>query len=142
MRCDGEGSGGAGGSGSKSSRLSDSFTPPTPSVIVWWTFWRNAGPASFEAFHDGELPQRTGSVEGRRRHCCRQIEQLPHPAGRRDRDGPEVVVEVEIVVGHPFGGSEAEGGRDDAVAEAWDRHDGLLDLGAHAGRRREHAREC
>ena len=42
MRCVGEGSGGAGGSGSKSSRLSDSFTPPTPSVIVWWTFWRNA----------------------------------------------------------------------------------------------------
>ncbi len=37
------------------------------------------------------------------------------------------------MVGHPLGRGEAEGGRDDAVAEAWDRLDGLLDLGAHAG---------
>ena len=91
------------------------------------------GSTAFEAFHDGELPQRTGPVEGRRRHRRRQVEQLPHPAGRRDGDGPEVVVEVEIVVGHPLGRGEAEGGSHDAVAEPWDRLDGLLDLGAHAG---------
>src|SRR4249919_1857753 len=90
-------------------------------------------PSAFQSFYDGELPQWTRPVEGRRRHRRRQVEQLPHAAGRGDGDGPEVVVEVEIVVGHPLGRGEAEGRRDDTVAEAWDRLDGLLDLGAHAG---------
>src|SRR6266540_132165 len=91
------------------------------------------GAPALEPFDHGELPEGPRPVKGCGRRRRGQVEKLPHPARRRRRDPTEVVVEVEVVVGLPLGGSEAERCRHDTVTETWDVYEGLLELRPHPG---------
>ncbi len=63
---------------SKSRNCSDSCTPPSPSAIVWCSFWIRAAAAALQAVDDEELPQRAGAVERVGDDQGGQVEQLAH----------------------------------------------------------------
>ena len=60
------------GSGSKSTSASDSFSPPTPSVIVWCIFWSIAVRPPSSPSITRELPQRPRPVERLSRRAAPQ----------------------------------------------------------------------
>ena len=87
------------------------------------------GPAVGQALHDGELPQRALTVEGGHGDGLRDRQHRREVARLRGLDPAQVVREVELGVGDPAGRAEAEGGRDDPLAEAGHVDDGLLQAG-------------
>ena len=92
---------GASGSGSrsKSTRLSESFSPPTPSVIVWWIRWSSAArppsrPSMSVNSHSGRDRSSGGAVSDRG-----DVEEVAHRPRLGERDPADVVVDVERRVG-------------------------------------------
>ena len=108
--------------GSRSSITIVSFTPPTPSVIAWWTLTISAARSSVEALDDRELPQRAGPVEalhGDRLRRCRAPRAWCRLAARPDE--AEVVVEVEVRVDVPPGRGDRQRVAPHPLAQAGDQ---------------------
>ena len=81
--------------------------PETPSMAAWWTLLRSANePGGYaldvvETLDDVELPQRAVEVERPRVQPGRLDAQLAPVARLRQRDVPDVELEVEVGVVHP-----------------------------------------
>ena len=124
-------------SGSASSMIVSSSTPDAPSMVAWWTFVRMREVVALEALDDVDLPQRAAAVERTADDAGDLVGELLGVARRREREVPDVEVEVEVRVGDPVGAVEAERYLHHAPAEGLDQ----VAAGSPAGRRtRDRAR--
>ena len=101
-------------------------TPPSPSVIVWWSFWNSAAPSTFEAVDDRELPQWACPFERLRGERGREVEQRSLVCRLRQADVANVVVEIEVFVVLPQRRSQTTECRNDALLQARHHPHGVL----------------
>ena len=121
------------GSSSVSKVSIRSFTPPTPSVMAWWTFmmrpaWPSSRPSTTVNSHSGRARSKAcmpiGSAMSNRSRIVPPLAAL-HEA--------QVVVEVEVRVDLPAWRREGQRVADDPLAQADHRPAGPLHLVLQAG---------
>jgi hypothetical protein len=118
--------GSSGASRSKSRNCRLSCTPPSPSTMVWCSFWISGALAATQAIDDDELPQRPGAVERVARDEAGQIEQLAHRARLGQCHPAHVVAEVEVGVVDPHRRAQVHRRRLHTLAQARHRVGGAL----------------
>ena len=87
------------------------------------------------------FPEGTTAVERGREERADGVEQIRHAPRRRHRDRPDMVVEIELVVLHPFGQRQVERRVDDTLPHPRIAGGHPREIVAQAARAPAHRRE-